>query len=74
MSEEPQPKRGYAAWKEQHDAVARRNEEVSNRAQTEQKSHANVVETRNREHARRERDQLRALNARLDKQRSRGPR
>lgn len=72
MTEEPQAKRGDAAWKEERDAVARRNEEARKRARAGGTSRKGVIQRRELEHAQRESEQLRVLNARLDKQRPRG--
>ena len=72
MTEEPQAKRGDAAWKEQRDAIAQRNSDARKRAQVEQKTRDGAVDAQLREDAVRERSQLEALNAKIDKGRPAG--
>jgi hypothetical protein len=66
MTDEPQAKRGDAAWKEQRDAVAQRNAAAQRQAQVDRKTRDGAADELQRENAVRERDQLRALNSRLD--------
>jgi hypothetical protein len=70
MADEPQPKRAQAAWNEEREEVAKRNAAARKRAQTEQKTRAGALDDRLREDSRREREQLQALNARIEKLRS----
>ena len=72
MSDETTPaKTGDAAWKEQRDAISKRNAEAHKRAQTEQKSRTSYAQEAVRADAQRESEQLRDLNKRLDKQQAR---
>lgn len=73
MTDEPQ-RRGDAMWKEQRDEIAQRNAAVRKRAHAERKQHDALADDGLREAARRERADLEALNARIDKQRSHGAR
>ena len=69
MSEEETPaKRGDAAWKEQRDAIARRNADAHQRSQGERTAKASYAATTQRADAVREADQLRKLNDKLAKQ------
>ena len=72
MTEEPQAKSGEAAWKEQRDAVSRRNAQAQKRALTDKQSRAAVEAATAREANSREADQLRDLNARISKRQPRG--
>jgi hypothetical protein len=74
MTDEPRVRRADATWKEQRDAIAQRNADVSKRARAVRKQRDVVADDGLREAARRERADLEALNARLDKQRSHGSR
>ena len=74
MTDEPQAKRGDAAWKEQREAISRRNAEAHKRAESRRKSKASVQEAQARADAKRESQQLRDLNTRISKQRGRGVR
>ena len=74
MTEETPAKRGDAAWKEQREAISRRNAEAHKRAQGEKRSRESAVAAAAREGLNREADQLRELNTRIDKQRARGVR
>ena len=67
MTEESPAKRGDAAWKEQREAVARRNAEAQKRGQKEKQSKASVAAASAREGVNREAEQLRELNARIAK-------
>lgn len=69
MTDKVEAKRGDAAWKTQRDAIAQRNADAHRRAQAEQRSRSGALEARLADDAQRERQQLEALNARLDKQR-----
>ena len=73
MSDEAQGRSGDATLKEKREEIARRNADARKRAQADRKLRAGVVESRMREQARREQDELHALNARLAEQRGRGP-
>ena len=68
MTDESPVKRGDAAWKEQRDAVQRRNAEAQKRAQGEKQSRAGVAAAAEREGLNREAEQLRELNTRITKQ------
>lgn len=72
MTEETTPaKTGDAAWKEQRDAISKRNAEAHKRAAGERKSRASYAQEAVRADAMRESEQLRDLNKRLDKQQAR---
>ena len=68
MSEETPSKRGEAAWKEQREAVARRNSDAHNRAEGERKQREAAVANAARARVEREAQQLRDLNERIAKQ------
>jgi hypothetical protein len=68
MTEESPVKRGDAAWKEQREAISRRNAEAHKRAEAQRQSRASVAQARVRADAQRESEQLRDLNARIAKQ------
>ena len=75
MTDEHTPaKTGDAAWKEQRDAISRRNAEAHKRAQSQRKARASSAQEAVRADAQRETEQLRDLNRRLSKQQARGPR
>ena len=75
MTDEPQPaKTGDAAWKEQRDAISRRNADAHKRAESRRKSKTNQREAQVRADAQRESQQLRDLNAKISKQQARGVR
>ena len=74
MTDEPQKKTGDAAWKEQRDAISRRNAEAHKRAESQRKSKTNQREAQVRADAQRESQQLRDLNAKISKQQARGVR
>ena len=75
MTDEHQPaKTGDAAWKEQRDAISRRNAEAHKRAESRRKSKTNQREAQVRADAQRESQQLRDLNAKISKQQARGVR
>ena len=74
MSEESPEKRGDAAWREQREAISRRNAEAHKRAEGRRKSRANQLDAQARADAQRETQQLRDLNARISKQQGRGVR
>jgi hypothetical protein len=72
MTEDESPaKRGDAAWKEQREAVSRRNAQAQKRALADKQSKAATQAATTREANGREADQLRDLNARMLKQQSR---
>ena len=68
MTDESPAKRGEAAWKEQRDAVSRRNAAAQKRGQGERHSREGVAAAAARESLNREAEQLRDLNARITKQ------
>ena len=72
MTEEPQAKSGEAAWKEQRDAVSRRNAQAQKRALAGKQSKAAVEAATAREANSREAEQLRDLNDRISKRQTRG--
>jgi hypothetical protein len=74
MTEETPAKRGDAAWKEQREAVSRRNAAAQKRALGERRTRDTAIAAAARDDMNREADQLRELNARIDKQGGRGPR
>ena len=74
MTDEPQPKSGDAAWKEQRDAISRRNADAHKRAESRRKSKTSQREAQVRADAQRESQQLRDLNAKISKQQARGVR
>ena len=67
MTEESPVKRGDAAWKEQREAISRRNAAAQKRGQQEKRSRASVAAAAAREGVDREAEQLRELNARITK-------
>jgi hypothetical protein len=69
MTEETQAKRGEAAWREQREAISKRNADAHKRGQAERKVRERAAETRDRVQAAREADQLTELNERILKQR-----
>lgn len=69
MPDEENGRRGDAAWKEQRDAIAQRNADARKRAQAGLKQRAGARDDGVREASLRERADLEALNARIDKQR-----
>jgi len=74
MADESPEKRGDAAWKEQREAISRRNAEAHKRAEGRRKSRASQIEEMARAENQRESQQLRDLNTRISKQRGRGVR
>jgi hypothetical protein len=69
---EPQEKRGLAAWKEHRDAISDRNVAARKRGTAERKVALSRVFEQRRLTARREAEQLHAMNAQLTKARARG--
>jgi hypothetical protein len=69
---QPEAKRGDAAWKEHRDAISQRNVQARKRGSAERKIALGRVFEARRIHARREAEQLEAINARLAKARARG--
>ncbi len=68
MTDETTPDaRGDAAYRQQRDAVARRNVEAHRRGQAERKSRESALDQRDRIEAAREAAQLDELNARIAK-------
>ncbi len=74
MTEESPAKRGDAAWKEQREAIARRNADAHKRALEQKRSRASLAAASAREGVDREAQQLRDLNSRISKQQARGVR
>jgi len=74
MTEETPAKRGDAAWKEQREAVAKRNADAHKRAIDDQKTRTATVAAAERDAAAREVKQLRDLNERIAKQQARASR
>jgi hypothetical protein len=62
------------AWKEQRDAVARRNAQAQKRGQDKKESRATMDAAHDRAVRAREAEQLRNLNAQIDKRQARGAR
>ena len=71
MTDEAPAKRGDAAWKEQRDAVARRNAEAQRRGTATKQSRDAVAAASARAEMKREAEQLRDLNAQISKQHAR---
>ena len=74
MSEESQPKRGDAAWKEEREAISRRNADAHKKALAEKQSRQSATAASERAELDREAQQLRDLNARISKQQAKGSR
>lgn len=74
MTEESPAKRGDAAWKEEREAIARRNADAHKRALEKKQTRASMVAASARREHDREAEQLHALNARISKQQARGVR
>ena len=74
MSEDTPAKTGDAAWKEQREAISKRNAEAHKRAASERKSRTSYAQEAVRADALRESEQLHELNKRLDKLQARGAR
>ena len=72
MTDEAPAKRGEAAWKDERDAISKRNAEAHRRAQGERRSRDAIVAATKRDELDREAEQLHELNARIDKRRARG--
>ena len=68
----PEAKRGHAAWKEHRDAISDRNAQARKRGSAERKVALGRVFEARRIHARREAEQVEAINAKLDQARARG--
>ena len=67
MTDETQGKRGEAAWREQRDAVAKRNAEAHKRGAAERRLKDRAVDARDRVRAAQEAEELQQLNARIAK-------
>ena len=67
MTDEIQGKRGEAAWREQRDAVAKRNAEAHKRGAAERRLKDRAVDARDRVRAAQEAEELQQLNARIAK-------
>jgi hypothetical protein len=65
-------KRGHAAWKEHRDAISDRNVQARKRGSAERKVALSRVTEQRRLDARREAEQVTAINARLTRARPRG--
>jgi hypothetical protein len=70
MTEEPEATRGDAAWREQRDAVAKRNVEAHRRGQAEREQKDRAIGARDRVRAAQESDELDQLNKQIAKRRS----
>ena len=71
MTDETPAKTGDAAWREQRDAISKRNAEAHKRAQGALKERASTAQEAVRADTLRENEQLRDLNKRLSKQQAR---
>ena len=71
MTEESPVKRGDAAWKEQREAISRRNAEAHKRAVDQKRTRTSAAAAHQRAEMDREAEQLRELNTRLSKQQAR---
>ena len=72
MSDEKTPaKTGDAAWREQRDAISQRNADAHKRAQADKRTRTTHAQDVARNDAKRETEQLEALNKKLDKQQAR---
>ena len=69
---QPEAKRGHAAWKEHRDAISQRNAQARKRGSAERKVALGRVFEARRLDVRREAEQLKAMNAQLDKAHPRG--
>ena len=69
MTDDIPAKRGEAAWREQRDAVTRRNAAAQKRALGERRSRDTAIAAAARDDMNREAEQLRELNARIAKRR-----
>ncbi len=74
MTDESPAKSGDAAWKEQREAISRRNAEAHKRALGQKRTRASVAAASARAEMDRESQQLRDLNSRISKQQARGVR
>jgi hypothetical protein len=74
MPDESPEKRGDAAWKEQREAISRRNAEAHKRAADQKRNRASTAAAHQRAEMDREAEQLRNLNSRLSRQQARGVR
>jgi hypothetical protein len=72
MTEEAPAKRGDAAWKEEREAISKRNAEAHKRAQGERRSRDAIVAKTKREELDREAERLHELNQQIAKRRARG--
>ena len=73
MSEETQGKRGEAAWKEQREAIAKRNAEAHKKGRAEQRLRDRAVDARDRVRAAQESEELDQLNAQIARRDAAGP-
>ena len=72
MNEEPEAKRGNAAWKEQREAVALRNADAHKRGQAERRERERAINAQERVSAAREAAELDELNASIVKRQAGG--
>ena len=72
MTEQPEARRGEAAWKQQREAVAKRNADTHRRAQEEKKQRSRQIDAQTRVRDAREAEELNELNARIAERRSGG--
>lgn len=71
MTEESPAKRGDAAWKEEREAISKRNAEAHKRAQGERRSRDAIAAETKREEVDREAQRLHVLNQQIAKRRPR---
>ncbi len=72
MSDETEARRGDAAFKEQREAISKRNAEAHRRGQAERRERDRAIETRDRIQAAREAEQLHVLNQQIAKRHGAG--
>lgn len=65
MTDENKGKRGEAAWREQREAVAKRNADAHRRGREERKLRDRALDARDRVRAVQENDELERLNAQI---------
>jgi hypothetical protein len=71
MPDESPAKRGDAAWKEQRDAISQRNAEAHKRAQGDRRTRMTQAAAAGRAEGEREAAQLRELNAKIQRRKTR---
>lgn len=72
MTDEIQGNRGEAAWKEQREAVAKRNADAHKRGRAERKLRDRAIDAQDRVRAVQEAEELQRLNAQIDKRNAAG--